>query len=127
MTGFGVQSGFLMIFKEHSVGRAELSTSEIDGRAYLTLNYTNVNSETGCDLPWTIRLVENNLVFCNREQGVHIVKSTTPALENNIESISRNVNGTAERRGLLYDVRKAGDVCACDDGDRYWLAANGHV
>ena len=127
VTGFGVQSGFLMIFKEHSVGRAELSTSEIDGRAYLTLNYTNVNSETGCDLPWTIRLVENNLVFCNREQGVHIVKSTTPALENNIESISRNVNGTAERHGLLYDVRKAGDVCACDDGDRYWLAANGHV
>ena len=127
VTGFGVQSGFLMIFKEHSVGRAELSTSEIDGRAYLTLNYTNVNSETGCDLPWTIRLVENNLVFCNREQGVHIVKSTTPALENNIESISRNVNGTAERRGLLYDVRKAGDVCTCDDGDRYWLAANGHV
>ena len=127
VTGFGVQSGFLMIFKEHSVGRAELSTSEIDGRAYLTLNYTNVNSETGCDLPWTIRLVENNLVFCNREQGVHIVKSTTPALENNIESISRNVNGTAERRGLLYDVRKAGDVCTCNDGDRYWLAANGHV
>ena len=55
------------------------------------------------------------------------MKSTTPALENNIESISRNVNGTAERHGLLYDVRKAGDVCACDDGDRYWLAANGHV
>ena len=27
VTGFGVQSGFLMIFKEHSVGRAELSTS----------------------------------------------------------------------------------------------------
>ena len=75
----------------------------------------------------TCSLVENNLVFCNREQGVHIVKSTTPALENNIESISRNVNGTAERRGLLYDVRKAGDVCTCDDGDRYWLAANGHV
>lgn len=126
VTGFGVQSGYLMIFKEHAIGRTSLSTTEIDGRAYLTMDYTNVNSETGCDLPWTIRLVENNLVFCNREQGVHIVKSTTPALENNVESISRNVNGTNERRGLLYDVRQ-GEACACDDGDRYWLAANGHV
>lgn len=129
VTGFGIQSGYLMIFKERSVGRTELGTTEIDGRAYLTMNYTNVNSETGCDLPWTIRLVENNLVFCNQEQGVHIVKSTTPALENNIESISRNVNGTAERHGLLHDVRlaDADAVCACDDGDRYWLAADGHV
>lgn len=129
VTGFGVQSGYLMIFKEHSVGRSELGTTEIDGRAYLTLDYTNVNSETGCDLPWTIRLVENNLVFCNRGQGVHLVKSTTPALENNIESISRNVNGEDARQGLLYDVRKVGaeTVCAWDDGTRYWLVGNGHA
>lgn len=129
VTGFGVQSGYLMIFKEHSVGRTALGTEEVDGRAYLTLDYTNVNSETGCDLPWTIRLVENNLVFCNRSQGVQMVKSTTPALENNIETISRNVNGEDARRGLLYDVRTAevDTVCACEDGTRYWLVGNGHA
>lgn len=127
VTGFGVQSGFLMIFKEHSVGRAELSTSEIDGRVYLTMNYTNVNSDTGCDLPWTIRLVENNLVFASREQGVCLVQSTTPALENNIVCISRKVNGTRERRGLRYDAEQAETACACDDGERYWLCANGHA
>ena len=127
VTGFGIQSGYLMIFKERSVGRTELGTAEIDGRAYLTMNYTNVNSEIGCDLPWTIQLVENNLVFGSSEQGVCLVQSTTPALENNILSISRKVNGTEQRRGLLQDVRGR-QACACDDGDRYWLAAaDGHV
>lgn len=127
VTGFGVQSGFLMIFKERSVGRTELGTAEIDGRVYLTMNYTNVNSDTGCDLPWTIRLVENNLVFASREQGVCLVQSTTPALENNIVCISRKVNGTRERRGLRYDAEQAETACACDDGERYWLCANGHA
>lgn len=127
VTGFGVQSGYLMIFKERSVGRTELGTAEIDGRVYLTMNYTNVNSDTGCDLPWTIRLVENNLVFANREQGVCLVQSTTPALENNIVCISRKVNGTRERRGLRYDAEQAETACACDDGERYWLCANGHA
>ena len=127
VTGFGVQSGFLMIFKERSVGRTELGTAEIDGRVYLMMNYTNVNSDTGCDLPWTIRLVENNLVFASREQGVCLVQSTTPALENNIVCISRKVNGTRERRGLRYDAEQAETACACDDGERYWLCANGHA
>lgn len=127
VTGFGVQSGYLMIFKERSVGRTELGTAEIDGRVYLTMNYTNVNSDTGCDLPWTIRLVENNLVFASREQGVCLVQSTTPALENNIVCISRKVNGTRERRGLRYDAEQAETACACDDGERYWLCANGHA
>lgn len=123
ITGFGKQQNMLVIFKEHSVGRAEIGTQEMgSGRALITMDYTGINNRIGCDLPWSIRLVENNLVFCNTEQGVHRIENSTYAYENNIVSISRKVDN-----GLLPLVRGAETVTAFDDGDRYWLAADGEV
>lgn len=129
VTGFGVQNGYIIIFKERSIGRASVGTQTISERVYPTLDYTNVNSMTGCDLPWTIQLIENNLVFCNTYQGVHYLKDTTPAYENNVECLSRNVNGSDARHGLFFDVRTADadTVCCADDDNRYWLAANGEA
>lgn len=123
ITGFGKQQSMLVIFKEHSVGRASMGTVEMgSGRVLITMDYTSVNSRIGCDLPWTIRLVENNLVFCNTEQGVHRISDSSSAYENNVVSISRKVDN-----GLLPFVRGAGDVSSFDDGDRYWLVADGEV
>lgn len=117
ITGFGLQQNLLVIFKERSIGRAALSTTEMaTGRVLLSMDYTNINSRIGCDLPWTIQLVENNLVFCNTEQGVHIVLDSSSAFENNIQPLSRKVNNT-----LLKSVRSAARVCSFDDGERYWV------
>lgn len=126
ITGFGKQQAMLVIFKTKSVGRAVLSTTEMEsGRLLLTLDYTSINSRIGCDLPWTIQLIENNLVFCNTEQGVHLVRDSSAALENNIVSLSRNVNGSIRRSGLLDAVRRAAVTASFDDGARYWVAAGG--
>ena len=126
ITGFGVQYDTLMIFKQGSVGKSALSTTEIDDRLRLTMDYTPVNSMVGCDLPESIRLVENNLVFCNTQQGVCRVASMSPALENNVAFLSWKVNGTPARPGLLDAVREAPDtVRSLDDGQRYWLCADG--
>lgn len=123
ITGFGKQQDMLVIFKEHSVGRASMSTQEMDsGRVLLTMDYTAINSRIGCDLPWSIQLIENNLVFCNTEQGAHRVTDSSSAYENNIVPISRKVNNS-----LLKMVRSAGNVTSFDDGSRYWVAADGEV
>lgn len=123
ITGFGVQQAMLVIFKEHSVGRAKMGTQEMgSGRVLLTMDYTNINTRHGCDLPDSIRLVANNLVFANTEQGVHIVLDSSAAYENNIMPISRKVDNT-----LLPLVRKAKSVVGFDDGDRYWLVSDGEV
>lgn len=123
ITGFGKQQNMLVIFKEKSVGRTIMSTTTMDtGRVLITMNYTAINSRIGCDLPWSIQLVENNLVFCNTDRGVHIVKDSSSAYENNIESISRKVDN-----GMLPAVRKAETVTSYDDGDLYWLVADGEV
>lgn len=127
ITGFGKQQNMLVILKEHSTGRAEFGTVEMSsGRLLLEMPYTAINSRIGCDLPWTIRLVENNLVFCNTEQGVHLVRDSSAAYENNIVCISRNVNGSELRPGLLEAVRGSPAV-GVDDDHRYWVVAGGEA
>lgn len=129
ITGFGVQHGNLIVLKSRSVGKSTYSIASVDDRDTISLTYTEINNRIGCDLPWTTSLIENNLVFCNTIGGVHIVRDSSAALENNIECISKNVNGAPARPGLLYDVREArGNVtCGYDDDSRYWVCANGHA
>ena len=123
ITGFGRQQRMLVIFKEQSIGRAEMGVQEMaGGRILLTMNYTAINAAIGCDLPGSIQLVENNLVFANTNSGVHFVRDTSAALENNIASLSRKVD-----RDLIALLRGAHSVCSYDDGERYWLAADGEV
>ena len=127
VTGFGQQAGYLVVFKEHSVGRCLLSTTTVGDRAHLSLDYTPVNAVLGCDLPWTIRLAENNLVWCNTYAGACMLADTTAALENQVLCLSRSVNGGDSRPGLLDAVRSAATVCALEDGERYWIAAGGQA
>lgn len=126
VTGFGRQYSDIIVFKEHSVGKLNFGIEDLDGRNSISFTYTNVNHEVGCDLPWSIQLIENNLVFCNTYQGAQILRSSSAAYENNIECISRNVNGHRER-GLLFDLRAPGVVSSFDDDNRYWVCANGHT
>ena len=129
ITGFGRQYSTMIVFKERSIGKAGYGIENVDGRDSISFTYANINSKIGCDLPWTIQLVENNMVFCNSQGGVHVVRDSSSALENNIECISRNVNGTSQRPGLLEAVREAGKdlTCSFDDDNRYWVCANGQV
>ena len=126
ITGFGRQQGMLAIFTAAGVGRAALSLTEIDGREYIQLPYAQINDSLGCDMPGSIRLVENNLVFCSKKAGVYRLLDSSAALENNLQHISRSVDGGELRGGLLADAA-AGDCASMDDGARYWLAANGSV
>lgn len=126
VTGFGRQYSDTIVLKEHSVGKLDFTTQTVDDRESVSFTYTNINSKVGCDLPWSIQLIENNLVFCNTYQGVHMIRSSSAAYENNVECISRRVNGNRQR-GLLQDVRAAEVVTSFDDDDRYWLCAGDKV
>lgn len=123
IVGFGKQQSMLVIFKERSIGRASFGTQEMaSGRVLLTMNYTAINSTIGCDLPGSIQTVANNLVFASKRHGVCVVRDSSAAYENNITPMSRKVDN-----GLLPLLKRAETVCSHDDGERYWLAANGEV
>lgn len=126
VTGFGRQYSDTIVLKEHSVGKLNFGVEKLDGRDSISFSYTNVNDRIGCDLPWSIQLIENNLVWCNTYRGVHIMRSSSAAYENNVECISSKVEGSGTT-GLLYDVRTGWSVTSFDDDKRYWLCANGHV
>lgn len=133
ITGFGRQQGHMVVFKNRSVGKVSMqfttveNNNEITARVYIEMDYTQINSRIGCDLPWTIQLIDNNLVFCNSQQGVHYIKDSSSAYENNIIGISTKVNGDNGRVGLLQRVREADLVTSFDDEKRYWLLAGEHV
>lgn len=129
ITGFGKQQNMLIVLKEHSVGRATYGTEKINEREQITMNYTRINSRIGCDLPWTIQLVENNLVFCNRRDGVHLIRDSSAAYENNIVCISRKVNGDTYRHGLTWALRQADAdlVCSVDTDRKYLVVYQGEA
>jgi hypothetical protein len=121
ITGFGKQQNMLVVFQPSCTGRAVMGTVEINERAQITMNYTRINSKIGCDLPGSIQLVENNLVWCNRRLGVCRLKDSSAAYENNIVPISQKINGDRLDFGLLPDLRAAADVVvrSVDTGQRY--------
>ena len=141
ITGFGRQQSYLVIFKKRTVGRTMISTQYVaagditfgventSGRLTIDLPYIQINDKIGCDLPWSIQLIENNLVWCNTEQGVHYLKDSSSAYENNIVCLSKKVNGSQTRHGLLDAMRAANPdmVCSCDDTRKYWVVADGQV
>lgn len=131
VTGFGRQYSDLIVFKERSIHKLEYDTQTLDGRELISFTAKPVNAKTGCDLPWTIQLIENNLVFCNTYTGAHILLSSSAAYENNVASLSLKVNeGRHELAGLLPFVRNGVDdagsyVYSFDDDHRYWLVYGG--
>lgn len=129
IVGFGKQQNMLVIFQTRQIGRTTYSTAEIDGRLFITMDYTTISPGVGCDLPNTIQLVENNLVFCNSRYGVMFLKDTSAAYENNIVPISTNVEQPGNLQGLFYDIVRMDkrQVLSMDDSERYWLFANGHA
>ena len=134
VTGFGKQYSDTIVLKKHSIGKLTFGTQTLDGRESISFTYQNINSRVGCDLPGSIQLIENNLVFCNTYRGVHILRSSSAAYENNVECISDKVNGSTvpgmeahHIKGLIRDLRAGARVSSFDDDQRYWLCANGHA
>lgn len=123
VTGFGKQQNSLIVFKEYSVGKTAIDTAEINNRLYVDMPYTPINSKTGCTLPWSIQLIENNLVWAGTG-GIYMLQSTSAALENNIVCISRKIN-----LQLAEDIAAANadEVCSADDDTRYYITANGNT
>ena len=121
VTGFGRQQGFLAVFQGEHVSKAVYGLTELSGRKTINLTVTTVNAQRGCDLPWTIRLCGNNLVWLHSKYGAMYLRDATAAGENTVAVISEHVNGSAARPGLLHDLAGTDEfrACAGTDGRRY--------
>lgn len=87
-----------------------------------------INGAIGCDMPGSVQIIDNNVVFFNSELGGFILLQTSLKDERNVQPISGNINGQPTRSGLLdlpkVDLQAASSV---DFDGRYWLCVGSAV
>ena len=131
ITALSKYSSYLIVLQPHSCSRAgyAVETDAATGRDRIDLTLATINPERGCDLPWSVQLAGNNLVWAHTRHGVYYLSATSAAYENSVRAISRNVDGSARRPGLLADLQAASADCVCsmDDGSRYYLKAGDYL
>ena len=117
ITGFKVHYNTLIVFKEDLTATVTAATG-LDNTASFPISF--LNTEIGCDIPNSIQLINNNVVFANTYGGVFMIVSTTIPGEKSILCISQNINGNYSRNGLLQEAnfKKAISV---DHDFKYYL------
>ena len=121
VTGFKVHYNKLVVFKEDLTCTVTASTG-LDNTASFPIEY--LNTEIGCDIPDSIQLVNNNIIFANTYGGVFLIVSTQVIGEKSVLPISQNINENLDRPGLLAEpnLKTASSV---DHNYKYYLCVNG--
>ena len=125
ITAFESQYGALVVFTESSVYQILYS---FDGDTPL-FSTKLISPIIGCDMPNSVHLVDNKLVFANTSGGVYLIDYFNGTDEKNIKQISLNINGSKFiKKGLLsesYDDLK--NAVATIFGGRYYLHTKKHT
>lgn len=123
ITAFGRQQNMLVVFQERAMGRAAFGMTEVGGLRKITMDYTRISAAVGCDLPGSLQLVGNNLVWASRRHGVCRLRDTSAANENNVQILSRKIHGEPGRPGLLRTLyeTETHHVRSVSTGRRYLL------
>lgn len=133
VVGFGKQQGFLVVLGTKTIGRAKFGTTTTSSdRLQIEMPYTAINARLGCQYPWSIQLVENNICYLNDDHGMCLIADSSAAYENNIVPFSKKINGAVETsKGMLYDmftdVSQGRDVYSVVYDDSYHVITNGHA
>ncbi len=122
ITAAGKQAGSLIILKERSLFAVSYN---FDGQEVF-YPVREFNSTIGCDIPGSVQLIDNNLVFANTYGGVFMIINTSGSAEENVKPLSGNINGSGISRGLL-DEPDLGAAASTDYDRKYWLSVNGNV
>lgn len=100
ITGFGQQYNVLLVFKPTEIfslsyyqATSETTTSESQIGVGMFSSQV-VNSSIGCDCPYTIQLINNQLTWYSSRNGVCTLVSTNIVDERNVRVISRNIERT---------------------------------
>lgn len=117
ITGFIRQYGRLIVFTKNSVMRMTYSFS--DGKSTYTVK--ELNSQIGCDMPKSIQLIDNRVVFGNSARGIYIIDSTEDFGEQNIKPISANINKGHKNALLMCTKREIQCAFSVDYDRKYYL------
>lgn len=115
ITAAAKMGGELVIFKKRSIFSVGYA---FDGEDVF-YPVRECHSAMGCDMPGSVQLVDNRLVFAHSQSGVHMLISTSNEIENAVKPLSANIGR------LLLSESGLKDACSVDFGRYYWLCAGG--
>ncbi len=118
VTAFGNQFDILVVFKNRSI--FSISTTSTSGTGFTV---KDVNTSIGCDMPDTVRLAENDLLWCNTTGGVYDLLSTRIKYERTVLLISKSINPSI----LALDYDDLQGASAMTDGMYYFLLVGSNV
>lgn len=129
ITGFGLQYNVLIVFKPKEMYSLTYyiqssSTTLIEEDYGMEAFRTQlVNPRVGCDAPYTIQLINNQLTWFNSVEGVCTLVSTNILDERNVRPISRNINRTNNMgvKGILDFNEDLSTIQSVDYDNRYFL------
>ncbi len=116
ITAFAKQKGELIAFGKKGIYRLRYTFGEDTGPDFII---NEISTGIGCDMPGSIQLVDNRLVFASSRLGVYIIVSSEYTDELSIRRISANVNGVP-MNGFLYEDGYE-DCISVDFQRRYML------
>ncbi len=114
ITAFSKQYSDLLIFTDSTVSRMKYNYTSDNG-GYFSVH--TINSAVGCDIPGSVKSVENRTVFANSTGGIFIVDSTDNFDLLNILAISRNITDSDGVNGYFSvpaEERVLGDATLHD-------------
>lgn len=117
ITAAAKMGGELVLFKQSSIFVLGYVFDGVD--AFYPVR--ECHSAIGCDMPKSLALIDNALVFANSSSGVHMLTSTDNKSENVVKPLSANINK------LLLSEPGLRDACSIDHGRYYWLCAGGRA
>lgn len=123
ITGFGDQYDTLIVLKPHELNSVSYYTDDDDNPKFKS---SIVNTEIGCDVPNSIQLIDNKLTWLSTAFGVCCLESTYVEDERNVKTISRNINGTVTRNGLLQELNLKDSICFRHDGKYFIVCPSGN-
>ena len=124
--GFGNQYNTLVVFKSKSIYTITYTVNS-DG-SNPRFPSERLNDTKGCDMPYTIQLINNSLVWCHSEHGVQILNRTDTKDEKNVSPISMNIDGTNNSKGLLDAIKNSlVEATSCDYWGMYWICVGSKV
>lgn len=80
-----------------------------------------LSNQVGCDMPKSIALVDNRVVFANSNKGIFILDSANEAGEHNVKPISKNIERNGNTGFFDCNVDDLRNACSIDFERKYIL------
>ncbi len=121
VVAFGKNFSKLVIFKENSVYEKGFYYDNVTQKQSFPTNEIHVG--IGCDMPNSVQIINNNLVWCNSKGGIYTIATTSRNDERVVLPLSANIN-----KQLLANTKyNLQDAVSIDTGTYYMLFVGKNV